>query len=106
MALALAMALHELATNASKYGALSTPSGRVLIHWKVAENTPPLLILTWEEQGGPPVVQPRRKGFGTRLIERSLAMELGGEVRLSYEASGLVCEIKAPLQNDEHPSKN
>jgi PAS domain S-box-containing protein len=106
MALALAMALHELATNASKYGALSTPSGRVLIHWTVAENAPPLLILTWEEQGGPPVVQPRRKGFGTRLIERSLAMELGGEVRLSYEASGLVCEVRAPLQTEEHPSKN
>jgi two-component sensor histidine kinase len=97
MALALAMAVHELATNAAKYGALSTPTGRILIRWTVAENAPPLLILTWEEQDGPPVVQPTRKGFGTRLIERSLAMELGGEVRLSYEPTGVVCVVEAPL---------
>jgi two-component sensor histidine kinase len=101
MALALAMAVHELATNATKYGSLSTPSGRVLINWKVAEDGPPLLTLTWKEQGGPPVTPPTRKGFGTRLMERMLASELSGEVLLSYDPSGVLCEITAPLQNEE-----
>jgi PAS domain S-box-containing protein len=104
MALALAMAVHELATNAVKYGALSTASGRVLISWAVAERDPPLLILKWQEQDGPLVVPPTRKGFGTRLIERMLASELSGEVLLSYEPSGVVCEVKAPLQHEEQAS--
>jgi two-component sensor histidine kinase len=100
MALALAMAVHELATNATKYGALSVPEGRVCIRWSVAPGAPGHLEFCWREVGGPPVMPPTRKGFGTRLIERSLARELAGEVHLVYEPSGLVCRVSAPLQDD------
>ncbi|HEX2552718.1 MAG TPA: PAS domain S-box protein [Microvirga sp.] len=97
MALALAMALHELATNAAKYGSLSVPEGRVGIRWSVVPGPPDRLDLTWREVGGPPVAPPRRRGFGTRLIERSLAQELAGEARLVYEPAGLLCRVTAPL---------
>ncbi len=100
MALALAMALHELATNATKYGALSVPHGRVDIRWSLVPGTPDRLDLAWQESGGPPVAAPVRKGFGTRLIERSLALELAGEVRFTYETPGLVCRVIAPLDAD------
>jgi PAS domain S-box-containing protein len=96
MALALAMAVHELATNAAKYGALSVPEGRVSIWWERTD-TPPSLALHWREEGGPPVAPPTRRGFGTRLIERTLAADLSGEVQLSYRPEGVVCVIKAPL---------
>jgi two-component sensor histidine kinase len=97
-ALALAMALHELTTNAIKYGALSNESGRVIIRWQVNdEDTGPRLHMTWTEQGGPPVTPPTRRGFGTRLVERGLAADLGGSVQLSYPASGVVCTIDTPL---------
>ncbi|MFD0460909.1 sensor histidine kinase [Microvirga aerilata] len=99
MALALAMALHELATNAAKYGALSVSSGRVTIKWTTAGSSPPLFMLRWEEEGGPTVELPTRRGFGTRLIERMLANDLSGEVRLSYEPAGVTCVVKAPLMN-------
>ncbi|WP_230532573.1 sensor histidine kinase [Microvirga roseola] len=95
MALALAMALHELGTNAANYGALSLPSGRVMIHWAITFGEMSCLALSWQEQGGPPVTSPTRKGFGSRLITRSLAAELGGEVRLDFEPTGLVCTISA-----------
>jgi PAS domain S-box-containing protein len=97
MALALSMAVHELATNAAKYGALSVSEGQVSISWSVIPGEPRQLILCWQERGGPPVVLPQRKGFGTRLIERSLAQELAGEVSLAYVPTGVVCTIKAPL---------
>jgi two-component sensor histidine kinase len=97
-ALALAMALHELATNASKYGALSNTSGRVQLHWQVAqEENGPRLHVVWSEKDGPPVTPPSRRGFGSRLIERGLAAELGGSVELTYPAEGVVCTINAPL---------
>jgi two-component sensor histidine kinase len=96
-ALALSMAVHELATNAAKYGSLSVPGGQVSISWTVTPGEPPYLHLAWREQGGPPVALPTRKGFGTRLIERSLALELSGEVKLAYDPAGVVCTIKAPL---------
>ena len=98
-ALALAMALHELATNAVKYGALSVPSGRVAIQWSVSPGDPKHLKLQWEEKGGPPVSPPTRTGFGTRLLQRSLALELGGEVKLAYEPTGVVCDVSAPLNS-------
>jgi two-component sensor histidine kinase len=98
-ALALTMALHELATNAAKYGALSVPSGRVTIEWSVSPGDPKHLKLRWEEKGGPPVSPPTRTGFGTRLVQRSLALELGGEVSLTYEPTGVVCDVSAPLIN-------
>jgi two-component sensor histidine kinase len=97
-ALALAMGLHELATNALKHGALSTSSGRVGIHWEITTGDPPLLRLIWTERDGPPVSPPTRRGFGIRLLERSLAQDLGGSALISFEApEGLTCVIEAPL---------
>jgi two-component sensor histidine kinase len=98
MALALAMALHELATNAVKYGALANVTGQVSIAWRDGDDR---LHLTGAEAGGPPVSAPRRRGFGTRLIERSLASDLDGEVRITFEPTGLVCTVDAPLTRSE-----
>jgi PAS domain S-box-containing protein len=96
-ALALAMALQELATNALKYGALSTAAGRVEIRWTLEEADIPRLRLIWEEIGGPLVRSPERRGFGTRLIERSLAQDLDGEVTIAFRPGGVVCAVDAPL---------
>jgi two-component sensor histidine kinase len=93
-ALALALALHELSTNAAKYGALREEAGRVSIAWEVDEDQ---LRLTWKEQGGPLVTAPASRGFGSRLIERGLASDLGGSARLLFEADGLRCIIEASL---------
>jgi two-component sensor histidine kinase len=99
MALALAMALQELATNAVKYGALSNGTGEIEIAWKVDRKAdPPRLRLRWRERGGPPVAPPGRKGFGSRLIERSLAQDLDGEVRMDFASGGVLCTIDAPLR--------
>lgn len=97
-ALALAMAVHELCTNAVKYGALSNDKGRVRIDWSVAgfDGTRQLRIC-WTELDGPPVEPPSRSGFGSRLIERGLSHDLGGDVNLDYAATGVVCTINAPL---------
>jgi PAS domain S-box-containing protein len=98
MALALAMALQELATNAVKYGALANGTGEIEIGWKTDRKaSPPMLRLRWEEKGGPPVTPPQRRGFGSRLIERSLAHDLGGDVRIDFAPTGLVCTIDAPV---------
>jgi PAS domain S-box-containing protein len=98
MALALSLALHELATNAAKYGALSNETGEVSVNWMVDHTrTPALLLLRWQETGGPTVEPPARKGFGSRLIERSLAQDLNGEVRIEYAPTGLNCSVEAPL---------
>ena len=97
-ALALGLAFHELATNAAKYGALSKPGGRVRVTWDVVSRSEPsALRLKWAETGGPKVRQPERKGFGSILIERGLAHELDGEVRLDFARHGLVCTIEIPL---------
>ncbi len=95
-ALAISMALHELATNAVKHGALSSQAGRVDLGW-VIEGEPPALRLHWAETGGPPVVAPRKRGFGSRLIEIGLAQDLGGQVRLAFAPDGVSCAIEAPL---------
>jgi PAS domain S-box-containing protein len=97
MALAFAMMLQELATNAVKYGALSGPAGHVALSWEVQAADPPRLLLRWEESGGPPVEAPTRRGFGTRLVERSLAQELGGTVEIAFAPAGIVCSVDAPL---------
>ena len=98
MALALAMALQELATNAVKYGALSNGTGQIRVHWKLnGAIAPERLHLMWEETGGPPVHEPARRGFGTRLIERSLAHDLAGEVRIEFAPTGVRCSVDAPL---------
>jgi two-component sensor histidine kinase len=102
IALSVAMALQELGTNAVKYGALSNEAGRVSIHWGiVSERGVQVLELSWREAGGPAVHVPSRKGFGTRLIERSLAQELNGEATITFAPGGIICTIRAPLAGDE-----
>ncbi|MBS7457321.1 sensor histidine kinase [Coralloluteibacterium stylophorae] len=97
-ATALAMALHELATNALKYGALSRDDGCVVVRWWVqADGSGGELRIEWREQGGPPVVSPARRGFGSGLVERALAAELHGRCVIAFEPAGVVCEIRAPL---------
>ncbi|MBD9375183.1 PAS domain-containing protein [Rhizobium sp. ARZ01] len=96
-AVSLSLVLHELATNAIKYGALSNPTGQVRIHWEIEEASAPKLRLVWQESGGPPVAPPAVKGFGTKLIEFIATHELGGRVELNYAPAGLIVEIVAPL---------
>ncbi|MDO9712216.1 PAS domain S-box protein [Paracraurococcus lichenis] len=93
----ISMALHELATNAAKYGALSAPGGRVTVSWSV-DTEAGLLRLCWSERGGPPVQgPPSRRGFGSRLIETTLARQLGGSIRSDWQPEGLVWEAELPL---------
>ena len=96
-ALALSMALHELATNAAKYGALSNSAGWVNLDWSVTNGSSRRFLFRWAEIGGPPVTVPERRGFGSRLIERGLAQDLDGDIRLDFAATGLICTIAAPL---------
>jgi light-regulated signal transduction histidine kinase (bacteriophytochrome) len=93
-ALALSLAIHELATNAAKYGALSDPNGRVSIKWDLTEQGG--VELSWTESGGPVVIPPTRRGFGSTLIERALAMETNGTASLRYLAGGVVCDVALP----------
>ncbi|WP_104667084.1 PAS domain-containing sensor histidine kinase [Ensifer adhaerens] len=93
----LSMVLHELATNAIKYGALSTSTGKIQIEWETETASPPRLRLSWRESGGPPVTPPTTAGFGTRLVQFSVSQELGGQVELNYQPEGLVVEIVSPL---------
>jgi two-component sensor histidine kinase len=98
VALSLSMALHELCTNAVKYGALSNEAGQVAISWETTRApSGATLRLRWQESGGPAVVEPAERGFGTRLLERGIASELGGSVEIKYGASGLTCMIEAPV---------
>lgn len=96
-ALAFSMALHELATNAVKYGALSNSSGRVGVAWEVARGSSEGLRFSWQESGGPPVRKPERPGFGSTMIEYGLARELDAEVVLDYAPDGLVFHVEMPL---------
>ena len=93
-ALALAMALHELASNAVKYGALSADCGRIAVTWQAV---PGRVSFVWRESDGPPVAPPERKGFGSRLLEQRLARELNGAVHMAYPATGVVCSIDFPV---------
>ena len=103
--LALAMAVHELASNAAKYGALSAAAGRLTVAWTIlasarAAATAPALTLTWAESGGPAVSPPTRRGFGTTLIERTLAHELDADVDRRFPAEGLLCVISLALTEE------
>jgi PAS domain S-box-containing protein len=98
-AVALAMGLHELVTNALKYGSLSVSGGQVDIRWAVVQATPPRLHMIWSERNGPPVSPPLERGFGTRLIERSLAQDLGGTAKITFAAEGITCVIDSPLDD-------
>jgi two-component sensor histidine kinase len=101
LALSLGMILHELATNAAKYGALSKPEGRVMIDWALADQRAPRLKLSWRETGGPPVTEPTRRGFGSRLIERNIRHDLAGEIDLVYAADGMIAELTVPLDRNQ-----
>jgi two-component sensor histidine kinase len=94
-ALTLSMALHELATNAAKYGALSTSAGTVELSWRVESGE---FQLSWREHGGPPVAAPTRRGFGSRLLQRALMRELGGATTVIYAPEGVIFEVAAPLR--------
>jgi PAS domain S-box-containing protein len=92
--LSLALALHELTTNALKYGALSVEAGTVRIEWTAAGG---LFRLSWRESGGPPVAPPGRTGFGTRIVTRNLETDFGGTVELSYRPTGVQLTLTAPI---------
>jgi len=97
-ALALSMALHELATNAAKYGSLSTPAGRIRVSWHIDPGDDrDRVVIAWSEDGGPPVTPPTRRGLGTRLLERVLSAELHGRTVLAYEPHGFRCRIEGDL---------
>jgi two-component sensor histidine kinase len=96
-ALTVAMALHELATNAAKYGALSSDRGQVHIDWTSANGADGPFRLIWREVGGPPVAARGRTGFGSRLIE-SGTDQIGGSATLEFNPSGVVCTLECPLQ--------
>lgn len=98
-ALALGMVLHELFTNALKYGALSNDEGRIAVQWSLAAQSEPELTLNWRESGGPVVSAPKRKGFGSVLLERSVAGELGGGAQLNFLPTGLVCSVRVGLKS-------
>jgi PAS domain S-box-containing protein len=95
MAVTLGMAFHELVTNAAKYGSLSVPGGRVRIVWEA--RSPGRLHLEWQEIGGPPVSQPQRRGYGSRLIEHVLTRAFEGEARLHFQREGVGCSIDIAL---------
>ena len=100
-ALSFGMIFHELATNAAKYGALSAPEGRVLVDWAVADQMRPRLELIWREIDGPPVREPDRKGFGSRLIERNLRHDLAGEGNFDYASDGFVATFSIPVDREQ-----
>jgi two-component sensor histidine kinase len=103
-ALALALALHELTTNAVKYGALSTEQGQVAIAWTAsAGKDGNQLRLEWRESGGPPVAPPTSRGFGSRLIQTALARDIGGDSILAFEPEGLRWTLEASLENPPQP---
>jgi two-component system CheB/CheR fusion protein len=96
-ALALGMAVHELTTNAVKFGALSVADGKVDVDWTVRD----LLELTWVERNGPPVARPSRRGFGMTLVERAFAHDVGGEAEIDFRPEGVVATLRAPLSEKQ-----
>jgi two-component sensor histidine kinase len=97
---AVAMVLHELATNAAKYGALSTPIGHVSVNWDrtTSGDAATSLMIVWHEMGGSPIAAPGRSGFGTSLIRNLIPHELGGTVHLDFNPDGVHCKIEFPLE--------
>ena len=101
IAVVLSMIVHEIATNAAKYGALSNDSGTVTLDWEVINQaTGRTLRMIWTETGGPPVTTPVQRGFGSRLIERSARDQLGGEATVDFLPRGVVCTITCALKDD------
>jgi two-component sensor histidine kinase len=94
----LSIVLHELVTNASKYGALRLPEGRVSVRWSVQrdQDRPAVLVIEWTEAGGPPVVAQSQPGYGTGTIRNLIPYEIGGTVDLAFDVKGLRCRIEVP----------
>ena len=100
LAVVLSMIVHEIATNAAKYGALSNETGTVRLDWEVTkEAAGQKLRLIWTEAGGPPVVAPVQRGFGSRLIERSARDQLGGEATVDFLPRGVVYTVSCALED-------
>jgi PAS domain S-box-containing protein len=99
---ALAMVIHELITNAAKYGALSTPTGSISLDWDQmpGPDGAARLLITWHETGGPPIQAPSRSGYGTSLIRDLIPHELGGKVELELATAGVTCRIEVPLRRE------
>jgi two-component sensor histidine kinase len=99
VATAIGMSIHELCTNAVKYGALSNDTGTVLIDWDVQPNDKGgTFVLNWTERGGPPVAKPERTGFGSKVIKHALSAQTGGSVEIIHDPAGLVCRLTAPAE--------
>lgn len=96
-ALAFSMALHELCTNAAKYGALAKQEGTILITWFIDSGEAPTLVFRWEEQDGPAVKPPEKSGFGSEMIQRALASQIGATIELDYNPTGVKCRVRAPI---------
>jgi two-component sensor histidine kinase len=95
------MVIHELATNAEKYGALSQPGGNISVRWSQTTNPPaPMLRIEWKETGGPQVAAPPREGYGSSVIRDLLVYEMGGRVELVFEADGIRCTIELPANTN------
>lgn len=97
----MSLVLHELCTNAMKYGALWVPLGAAELSWS-RDTQAELVRINWTETSGPPVIEPERKGFGTRMIERAIALEFGGSASLHFSPEGLTCTMTIPLQAFQH----
>lgn len=97
IAVGLALAFHELGTNAAKYGALSTTTGHIEVRWRIVGGKPDELHVSWEEIGGPRVTPPTRTGFGSKLIQRVLASEINGTAAIEYRPTGVVFTAVAPM---------
>jgi two-component sensor histidine kinase len=101
-AVVLSMIIHEIATNAAKYGALSNDNGSVRLDWDAAtENGKSKLRLIWAEAGGPPVTAPVQRGFGSRLIERSARDQLGGDATVDFLPRGVVYTVTCSLEDED-----
>jgi two-component sensor histidine kinase len=100
VALSLGMIIHELGTNAAKYGSLSVPNGSLEVSWAIEERSDTYLVIDWTERDGPPAKTPEHRGFGLTLIEREVSQGLRGKVRLEFEAGGLRANLRVPLASN------
>jgi PAS domain S-box-containing protein len=98
----LALALHELATNSAKYGALSVAKGTLVVGWQADSN---ILTLSWHEAGGPPVQAPSAQGFGTKILNASIKHQIGGNVVWDWRPGGLHCTVQIPIEREGHPAE-
>jgi len=103
---AIGMALHELATNAAKYGALSNQDGRVNIAWRVLPGVKPTFEMSWQEEGGPPVAPPTRKGFGHSIIGRLMDAAVQGATDIRFDEAGMSWRLSAPIPNTISPMRS